>query len=270
METNRLPIQRMITAWFLCLFAVGPFISSPVVAGWPNMIFPSAAGITLAKGKTYTIQWEHVIVDPVDILLCEDLPDETFCFYSIAGPVSNSGSYSWTVPSDLPNGSNYVISVGVPGVSLAGSDNAFTISNSSASSPNPVAQPMPPTAPSGVGIESIGVVNGLWAINEELNGEPGRGFQIELRQKRVVMTFYGYNKNGAPVWWLTSGRFQPGAKQIVMDLHRFEGGMAFGDPVRSAYDAGPVGKVVVRFNTPKRGVICLPGEECKPISKLEF
>ena len=57
-------------------------------------------------------------------------PGEVDCFYNVAVGASNSGSYSWTVPGNLSNGSNYVIGVGVIGVSIAFSDNPFTISDS--------------------------------------------------------------------------------------------------------------------------------------------
>ena len=116
-------------ASIFCSVALIFLISAPVLAGWPNVIFPSARGITLTKGSTYTIQWKSVHVDPVNIALCEEDPDEVFCFYLIASEISNSGTYSWTVPNNLPNGSNYIIGVGVIGVSVAFSDNLFTISD---------------------------------------------------------------------------------------------------------------------------------------------
>jgi len=130
MKTDQWSIKRMLMDSLLCLVALSPISSAPVLAAWPYIIFPSAEGVTLVKGVSYSIQWGSVRVDPVNIVLCEDLPDELFCFSAIAVGVPNSGSYSWTVPSNLPNGSNYVIGVGVAGVSIAFSDNTFTISDS--------------------------------------------------------------------------------------------------------------------------------------------
>ena len=118
-------------ASIFCSVALILLSSAPVLAGWPEVIFPSAQGITLAKGITYTIQWKSVRVNPVSIGLCtENIPGELDCFHNIAVGIPNSGSYSWTVPSNLPNGSNYIIGVGVIGVSIAFSDNPFTISRS--------------------------------------------------------------------------------------------------------------------------------------------
>ena len=105
--------------------------SSPVLAGWPEVIFPSAQGIRLLKGISYTIQWKSVRDDPVNISLCtESVEDGLYCFQDIAVGIPNSGKYSWTVPSSLPNGSNYVIGVG-GGTSNAFSDYPFTISGNS-------------------------------------------------------------------------------------------------------------------------------------------
>lgn len=129
--------KMMVT--LLCSILLILLSSSPVLAAWPHIIFPSDAGITLVKGRTYTIQWGSVRVDPVNIELCtENIPGEVDCFYDIAVGVPNSGSYSWTVPSNLPNGSNYVIGVGVILVSIAFSDNTFTISDSGPPPPPPL------------------------------------------------------------------------------------------------------------------------------------
>ena len=119
-------------ASIFCSLALIMLSSAPVLAGWPKVIFPSA-GSTLAKGSTYTIQWKSVHANPVDIALCtEYISYEVNCSLYIAKNVPNSGgsgSYSWTVPSNLSNGSNYVIGVGVIGKSIGFSD-LFTISDS--------------------------------------------------------------------------------------------------------------------------------------------
>ncbi len=126
-------MKKFNKVWLHFLLVVGSFAlillsSTPALSAWPYIIFPNEEGITLGKGGTYTIQWGSVKVEPVDILLCrEEAPYEIFCFYSIATGVPNSGSYSWTVPSSLTNGSNYLISVGKVGISVATSDFPFTI-----------------------------------------------------------------------------------------------------------------------------------------------
>ena len=104
--------------------------ATSVKAGWPDVIFPSAEGITLVEGNMYTILWKSVRVDPVNIALCTEDPGYSYCFYAIAMNVPNSGSYSWTVPANLTKYSNYTIMVGLIGVSVGGSDYPFIISDS--------------------------------------------------------------------------------------------------------------------------------------------
>ncbi|MEE9337425.1 MAG: GPI anchored serine-threonine rich family protein [Methylococcaceae bacterium] len=125
-----------------CLVGPGLLGLSSAQAAFPTMIYPSEEGITLVKGSMYNILWKSVRVDPVDIRLCRKVAaDESFCFINIAADIPNSGTYSWTVPSNLPNGSNYKIDVGKIGVSLAGSRHPFTINDSSP----PLQLPLPPT-----------------------------------------------------------------------------------------------------------------------------
>lgn len=113
-------------------------------------------------------------------------------------------------------------------------------------------------------------VDGLWIINEENNGKPGRGFQIEIQNEFIVLTFYGYDQTGADAWWLASGSFPAGSNQITMALGAYEGGMAFGDSLQDATYLGPEGQVTISFNSGNSGAICLPGEPCKAINKFNF
>ena len=112
--------------------------------------------------------------------------------------------------------------------------------------------------------------SGLWIINQENNGKPGRGFNIDAQNNTIVLTFYGYEGSGDAMWWLASGSFAPGSNQITMDLVAYEGGMAFGDPLKDATYLGPDGQVTIRIDSITTGVICLPNEPCKPISPFIF
>jgi len=111
---------------------------------------------------------------------------------------------------------------------------------------------------------------GTWAINEEVNGEPGRGFQIEVQNDILVLYFYGYEPMGESAFWLATGKFQPGSNEITADLGEYQGGMAFGDPLQNAIYLRSRGQVTVRFSGPINGVICLPDEACKAISAINF
>ena len=57
----------------------------------------------------------------------------------------------------------------------------------------------------GGAVPSVSPLNGLWAIDSESNGQPGRGFQIEERGGLLVLTFYGYSASGSASWYLAAG-----------------------------------------------------------------
>lgn len=133
MNNVRRCFRRAMTIGILSLVGLSLLHVPSVHAGWPDITAPDA-GDTLVKGNTYTILWSSVHVAKVNIKLCKELPDELLCFSVIAVGVPNSGSYSWTVPSSLANGSSYVVSAGVIGISVAFSD-TFTITDPSGPQP---------------------------------------------------------------------------------------------------------------------------------------
>ncbi len=111
-------------------------------------------------------------------------------------------------------------------------------------------------------------VGGLWTIVGE--DGPGRGFQIEVQNDTLVMTTYGYEDSGDARFWLAAGSLVPGSNQITMELGAYEGGMAFGDPLKNATYLGSEGNVTLKFENINYGQICLPNEACKPFRPLNF
>jgi hypothetical protein len=122
----------------------------------------------------------------------------------------------------------------------------------------------------GVQARDVAPQPGIWAIAEENNGSPGRGFQIDVQNDVLVLNFYGYTPSGSARWWLAAGTFRPGFNSLTMDLGAYEGGMTFGDPRKNAAYLGSEGTVRVSFSSPVSGEICLPGEACKSIIPLNF
>ena len=112
--------------------------------------------------------------------------------------------------------------------------------------------------------------NGLWIIDEENNGQPGRGFQLDTQNETLSLTFYGYDDLGLSTWWLAAGVFESGSNELAMDLGSYSGGMAFGDSLKDATYLGSDGTVTVRFDSVTSGEICLPTETCKSISAFNF
>lgn len=111
---------------------------------------------------------------------------------------------------------------------------------------------------------------GTWAITEEINGKPGRGFQVDVQNDIVVLYFYGYADTGESTFWLASGRLAKGSNTLTADLGAYKGGMAFGDSVKNAVYLGGRGQVTITFDDFTSGEICLPDEPCKPISAFNF
>lgn len=109
---------------------------------------------------------------------------------------------------------------------------------------------------------------GLWAITSEVNGLPGRGFQVELSGNTLVLTFYGYDAQGKGNFWLASGTYA--YNQFSGDLVAYQGGTTFGGPHSSANLAGSPGRVTLFFTSPTTGTITLPNEPAKEISYFAF
>ncbi|TWO72397.1 DUF1583 domain-containing protein [Caenimonas sedimenti] len=109
---------------------------------------------------------------------------------------------------------------------------------------------------------------GVWGIDAELNGQPGRGFQLAASGNNLVLSFYGYEPNGAARFWLAVG---PMADNLFSGtLLAYDGGTAFGDNYKPARFSGPAGAVQLRFTSSTEGEITLPGEAPKRISRVRF
>lgn len=109
---------------------------------------------------------------------------------------------------------------------------------------------------------------GLWAVDSEINGEPGRGFQVETQNGVMVVTVYGYDALGNGTFYLGSGAFATGS--IATSLTTYRGGRTFGGAARSAVDAGSVGQVQIHFTSDSLGQITFPGELPKTIRKFTW
>lgn len=109
---------------------------------------------------------------------------------------------------------------------------------------------------------------GLWNIDEELTGNPGRGFQIDSQGDVLILTFYGYEETGEPTFYLSSGPFTENSFEA--ELLQFEGGKSFGGDFQDAALIGPVGLVKLEFDSTTTGTIELPGEQPKTISRFSF
>jgi hypothetical protein len=110
--------------------------------------------------------------------------------------------------------------------------------------------------------------DGLWVIDTENNGQPGRGFQIVVQSGVMVLTFYGYRSDGSAQWYLSAGSLSNSSFSGTLD--EYVGGMAFGGTYTAAHMTQSAGTVGITFTDSTHGRITLPGESAKNISLMSF
>jgi len=110
--------------------------------------------------------------------------------------------------------------------------------------------------------------SGVWSIDVENTGLPGRGFQIEAQDNFLVMTFYGYNSDGSPTFYLTAAPIVNDS--AVGNMEMYSGGSSLGGPLKPATYIGSAGTVRLDFTNAVNGYITLPGETRKSITKLNW
>jgi hypothetical protein len=110
---------------------------------------------------------------------------------------------------------------------------------------------------------------GLWIVDAENNGQAGRGFQIEVENEVMVLTYYGYRADGSSVFYLASGPIV--GNSFSGALTEYQNGNALGATWNNpASEVGSAGTVHATFTSGQHGTITFPGETPKTISKLPF
>lgn len=109
---------------------------------------------------------------------------------------------------------------------------------------------------------------GLWIIDSENTGQPGRGFFIDIQGSTLVLSVYAYTNDRDAQWYQAAGVLSN--NQVNTHLDIFEGGTAFGQTYRAAIHLGSVGNVSLKFNSPTAGTIQFPGEAAKAFSRFNF
>ena len=109
--------------------------------------------------------------------------------------------------------------------------------------------------------------SGLWMIPSESNGQPGRGFSLDVQGNTAFLQVFNYEKSGAATFHTALGQLDDSASMTV-PLLRFKGGRYLGGPARDAVEDGSAGNVSVKFTDGLNGTIQFPGEEVQPISRF--
>jgi Kre9/KNH-like N-terminal Ig-like domain/Bacterial pre-peptidase C-terminal domain len=100
-----------------------PDSSAPYI-GTPSVISPISTDIWL-PGETYTISWSGFSASHVNISLDNSIMSGSLL--SLSNAAVNNGSYSWTVPNDLPYSTEYNIVIRTNDLKQSTSSRSFTI-----------------------------------------------------------------------------------------------------------------------------------------------
>lgn len=109
---------------------------------------------------------------------------------------------------------------------------------------------------------------GNWVVTNEVNGAPGRGMGIEVRDGTLVMAVYNYTNSGAATFHLTAGAMN--GNQFRGELQSYAGGRHLGGAAQDATAMGSAGPVQIDFTSATTGTITFPGEQPQNISRYMF
>ena len=109
---------------------------------------------------------------------------------------------------------------------------------------------------------------GIWGVDSEDNGLPGRGFQIEAENEIMIFTYFGYRPDGSGTFHVASGPIINNT--FTSALLNTQGGTSMGGVHQDAAVAGSAGNVTINFTSGKHGFITFPGEPQRAISKRPF
>ncbi|RFC34952.1 MAG: hypothetical protein DID92_2727744384 [Candidatus Nitrotoga sp. SPKER] len=109
---------------------------------------------------------------------------------------------------------------------------------------------------------------GMWGVDSENNGLPGRGFQIEAENGIIVFTYFGYRADGSSMFYYASGPLVNNT--FTAQLLDVQGGTPMGGDHKNAVVAGSPGNVTINFTSGKHGFIEFPGEPQRAISTRPF
>ncbi|QNP47122.1 hypothetical protein [Diaphorobacter aerolatus] len=109
---------------------------------------------------------------------------------------------------------------------------------------------------------------GMWIINAENTGAPGRGMTIETQLDTLVLQLYGYQADGNATFHIGSGHIANGESSVA--LNKVRGGRYFGSNALVGSYTGSDGTAEMRFTSTTKGQIRLPGEQWVDMQKLHI
>jgi hypothetical protein len=101
--------------------------------------------------------------------------------------------------------------------------------------------------------------------------ESGRGFNLDFQDGVVVVTFYSYNEDGSPQWYLASGNATNGGRSFSAQLGRYR----YGQCLQCNYNGSPSndgsdGAITINFASETSATVTLPGGHVTTIQPFNF
>jgi hypothetical protein len=109
---------------------------------------------------------------------------------------------------------------------------------------------------------------GMWQIDAEATGAPGRGFALDVQNETIFLSYYGYAANGSALFYVATGPIANNT--FSAPLLAVSGGTALGGTYKAGTIGASPGTVALSFTSGVAGTITLPGEGAKSISKYSF
>ena len=107
--------------------------------------------------------------------------------------------------------------------------------------------------------------NGWWWNT----AESGRGYSIEVQGNTLFMVGFMYDAGGNPVWYLSSGPMQTGAKYTGR-LQVFRGGQSLTGPYKAPSAPSDAGSIGIDFTAADQANLILPSGKIVPITRFRF
>ena len=120
--------------------------------------------------------------------------------------------------------------------------------------------------------------NGMWIVQDELTGKPGRGISLDTQGDLLAMQVFGYQSSGQPTFFMGVGSYQSEARRsstskAAFALNQYAGGRSLGGAPAIAKLVQNAGEVIVRVTGANdlslaRAQVQFPGEEVKTMQRL--
>ncbi|WP_143226651.1 hypothetical protein [Acidovorax sp. 1608163] len=112
--------------------------------------------------------------------------------------------------------------------------------------------------------------SGMWAVNGEVTGKPGRGLQIDAQGGRnLIVTYFGYREDGSSMFLQASGPRQDDGT-FTAELVEFQGGKALGAPARDGQVRKVVGNIAIAFDSATTASVTFPGEAPARMTRFQY